>query len=165
VTVTADHDRAAGGPGRLFWPAVVAGWALIGAGLWGLFSDSDRTRPAESIRFVVGTALAHDLLLAPVVVLAGWVVARAVPARVRGPVQAGLVASAMVALFAVPFVRGYGRVSTNPSILPRNYATGLALTLVAVWATVALIVTGRHRRARRRPGPRATASRPLPPAR
>lgn len=137
--------------GRLFWPAVAGGWALVAVGVWGLLSDGRRTRPAESARFVVGAALAHDLVLAPVVVLAGWVTAKVVPARVRGPVQAALVVSAVVVLFAIPFVRGYGRLSTNPSILPRNYATGLVVVLTAVWA-IAVVAAVRRLLRVQRPG-------------
>lgn len=135
-------------PGRMFWPGVALGWVVAAVGIWGLLSDAERTRPRESVRFVVGAALVHDLVLAPVVVLAGWVLAKAVPPRIRGPVQAALVVSAMVALFSVPFVRGYGRAVTNPSILPRNYGAGLAVTLGAVWAAAAAAVALRCWRAR-----------------
>ncbi|MGH2456282.1 MAG: hypothetical protein ACRDHD_08510 [Candidatus Limnocylindria bacterium] len=134
----------------MFWPAAGVGWAVTTAGVWGLVSEPAKTRPGESVRFVVGAALVHDLLLAPVVVLAGWAVAKVVPARARGPVQAALIVSAMVVLFAVPFVRGYGRVATNPSILPRNYGAGLVVILGAVWAVAAVAVFRRWRRARSR---------------
>lgn len=148
----ADGEAHAGHPppGRLFWPALALGWVVMTIGAWGLVSDADKTQPAESVRFVVGAAVVHDLLLAPVVVLAGWGLARIVPARARGPVQAALVVSAVVALFSVPFVRGYGRVATNPSILPRNYGAGLALILGAIWATTAVVVAIRWKVARSR---------------
>lgn len=126
--------------GRLFWPAMALGWTVTTIGLWGLVSDSDKTQPTESVRFVVGAALVHDLLLAPVVILVGWQLAKVVPARARGPVQAALMVSGIVGLFSVPFVRGYGRVSTNPSILPRNYGAGLAVILAAIWVTAAVAI-------------------------
>lgn len=132
--------------GRLFWAAVGVGWAVMAAGAWGLVSEADRTRPVDAVRFVLGLAVAHDLVVAPLVVAAGWAVARAVPASVRGPVQAALVASAMVAVFAYPFVRGYGRVTTNPSILPRDYASGALAVLAAVWAVAAIALATRRRR-------------------
>ena len=137
------------GGGRLFWAAAAVGWAVMGAGAWGLLSHAERTRPADAARFVLGLAVGHDLLLAPVVVLLGWGVARVVPRRVRGTVQAALVVSAVVLLFAFPFVRGYGRVSTNPSVLPRDYGRGTAVVLAAVWgAAVVAVAAGwwRHRR-------------------
>lgn len=135
--------------GRLFWAAVGVGWAVMAAGAWGLVSEADRTRPVDAVRFVLGLAVAHDLVVAPLVVAAGWAVARAVPAPVRAPVQAALVASAIVAVFAFPFVRGYGRVSTNPSILPRDYASGALAVLATVWAAAAVVLATRRRRRRR----------------
>lgn len=137
-------------PGRLFWPAVAGGWVVMAVGAWGLLSDSDKTQPGESVRFVLGAALVHDLLLAPVVVLVGWGLAKVVPARARGPVQAAVVVSAVVALFSVPFVRGYGRVAPNPSLLPRNYGAGLIVILGAIWLTAAAAVAHRWWRARPR---------------
>lgn len=128
-------------------------------GVWGLASDPDRTQPGESARFVLGAAVVHDLLLAPVVVLAGWGVAKVVPVRARGPVQAALIVSAVVALFSVPFVRGYGKVAPNPSILPRNYGAGLAVILAAIWLTTAGAVA--HRWWRAHEASRA-ATRPAP---
>lgn len=141
------HDRHAP-PGRLFWPAVAGGWVVMAAGAWGLLSDADRTRPVESARFVLGAAVVHDLLLAPVVVLVGLGVAKVVPAWARRPVQAALIVSAIVALFSIPFVRGYGRVATNPSILPRNYGAGLAVILAWIWG-IAAVAAGRRWRAAR----------------
>lgn len=144
-------------PGRLFWPAVACGWAVMAAGAWGLVAHADRTKPGESARFVLGAAVVHDLLLAPVVVLAGWGVAKVVPARARAPVQAALVVSAVVALFSLPFVRGYGRVATNPSILPRNYGAGLGMLLVGTWVTAAIVVAVRCRAGK--PGGRRSGAR------
>ena len=144
---TAAHAR----PGRLFWPAVTVGWVVMAVGAWGLASEADRTRPAESVRFVLGAAVLHDLVLAPVVVLVGWALARIVPSRARGPVQAAVVVSAVVALFSFPFVRGYGKVAPNPSILPRDYGAGLAVVLAAIWAVAILVVARRWWAGRARP--------------
>ncbi len=143
-----DRHKEEAPPGRLFWPAAAVGWVVMTIGAWGLVSDPHKTRPAESIRFVVGAAIVHDLLLAPAVILAGWGLAKIVPERARGPVQAALIVSGMVALFSVPFVRGYGRVSTNPSILPRNYGGGLAVILAAVWVIAAAAIARRCWRSR-----------------
>ena len=49
--------------------------------------------------------------------------------------------SAVLAVVAWPFVRGYGRQPGNPSLLPRNYAAGLVVYLAAIW-TVALAIVG-----------------------
>jgi hypothetical protein len=123
----------------------------MAAGAWGLVSEADRTRPADAARFVLGLAVAHDVLVAPLVVLAGWVVARVVPVSARAPVQVALVASAFVVVFAFPFVRGYGRVVTNPSILPRDYGRGTVAVVAAVWTVAAVaLLAGQFRRRRAR---------------
>jgi hypothetical protein len=121
----------------------------MAAGAWGLLSEADTTRPADAARFVLGLAVAHDVLVAPLAVLIGWAVARSVPPRARAPVQASLVASAFVIVFAFPFVRGYGRVVTNPSILPRDYGRGTVAVVTAVWTVAAVVILAQRRRRRR----------------
>lgn len=134
--------------GRVFWAGAVVGWGVIIAGLIGLFVDSGRTRPPNAARFVLGAALVHDLLIAPAVVALGLLVNRVAPRRWRPVVQGALIVSGAVALFSVPLVGGYGRVSTNPSILPGNYTAGLATVLALVWATAAALVVVRWRSTR-----------------
>ena len=126
--------------GPRFWISAAVGWAVIGWGVYGIFSNSLDTRPANLAKFVVGGALLHDLLIAPVAILAGVLIARAVPARSRGPVQAALAVSAIVALFAWPLVRGYGLAANNPTSLPHNYGLNLMIVLGLVWATAAAAI-------------------------
>lgn len=121
--------------GPRFWISAAVGWAVIGWGVVGIFRHSLDTRPANLAKFVVGGALLHDLLVAPLVILAGVLLARAVPGRARGPVQAALAVSAIVALFAWPLVRAYGLAAHNPTSLPHNYALNLVIVLGIVWAT------------------------------
>ena len=89
---------------------------------------------------MVGGALLHDLLVAPVVILVGVAVARTVPGRARAVVQAALVVTAVVALFSYPLVRAYGLAANNPTSLPHNYAANLALVLGLVWTVAALAI-------------------------
>ena len=132
--------------GPRFWITAAIGWAVIGWGVFGILSNSLDTRPANLAKFVVGGALLHDLLIAPVVILAGVLVARAVPPRARGPVQAALVVSAIVALFAWPLVRAYGLAANNPTSLPHNYGVNLLIVLGVVWviAAAAILLKFRH---------------------
>lgn len=120
--------------GPRFWISTAIGWAVIAWGVFGIFSNSVDTRPANLAKFVVGGALLHDLLVAPLVILAGVLIARAVPRRVRVPVQAALVVTAVVALFAYPLVRGYGLAVNNPTSLPYNYGRNLVIVVGVVWA-------------------------------
>ena len=132
----------------LFWLSAIAGWVVIGYGIRGLLQHQVDTRPSDLGWFVVGGALVHDLLVAPLVLLIGVVVARAVPGRIRALVQAALIVSGALALFAYPLVRGYGRALHNPSSLPHNYADDLALVLGLVWAVTFAFAIVRLRRPR-----------------
>ena len=125
-------------PGARFWLSAAVGWTLIAVGLRGILSHRIDTRPASLARFVIGGALVHDVLVAPVVILAGVAVARAVPRRVRPMVQGALVVTAVVALFSYPLVRGYARLTRNPTSLPHNYATNLAVVVGTVWGVAGL---------------------------
>ena len=118
-------------------------------GLRGILEHSLDTRPANLARFVVGGALLHDLVVAPLVILAAVVVGRAVPGRARAVVQGALVVSAVVALFSYPLVRAYGLATRNPTSLPHDYAANLLAVLGVVWAVAAVLVLIRLRGGRR----------------
>ena len=64
----------------------------------------------------------------------------ALPRRARGPVQAALAISAIVALFAYPLVRAYGLAANNPTSLPHNYGRNLLVVLGLVWAVAGVAV-------------------------
>ena len=134
--------------GPLFWISATAGWGVIGFGLWGILSNSLDTRPANLARFVVGGALLHDLVVAPVVILLGVLLARAVPGRARATVQAALAISGILALFSYPLVRAYGLAANNPTSLPHNYALNLTIVLGVVWAVAAGLLFRKLRTAR-----------------
>jgi hypothetical protein len=126
---------------RLFWPLAIAGWLIMAYAIRGIFMHEADTNPAQLFRLLIGLDLVHDLLLAPVVILAGYGLTRLVPARVRPPVTAGLFVSGVVLLYSYPLIRGFGRFADfNSSRLPNNYATGLLLVLAAVWAVIAVLV-------------------------
>jgi hypothetical protein len=123
----------------LFWPAVLVGWAFIANGVRGVLENHRVVHLSGFLRVFVGALLVHDVLLAPFVIALGTIVSRVVPPAIRAAVQAGLIISGVVVLFAFPFVRGYGRVPDNPTILPRNYAQGLAMVLAVVWLGVVAV--------------------------
>jgi len=143
VTAEGDGEHRAG---PLFWASAAAGWAVIAWGLRGIFVHSFDTRPSNLARFVVGGALLHDLLVAPLVVLAGVLFARTVPRRARAVVQGTLAITAIVALFSYPTVRAYGLATHNPTSLPHNYTANLLVVLGVVWAVAAGAVVVRMRR-------------------
>ena len=137
--------------GVAFWAGLVVGWSVMGFGLVGLLDNAADTHPGDLARWFVSGALAHDALLAPVVCAGGWLIGRSVPRAVRAPVAAGLVISGAVALYAWPFVRGYGLRPDNPSALPLDYATGVAIVLAAVWLACGTLMVRCWRRERAGP--------------
>lgn len=138
----------AGRHGPTYWVTAAAGWAVIGYGLWGIFHHHIDTRPANLAKFVVAGALLHDLAFAPLVLILGVLLVRAVGGRARAILQATLIVSGSVALFSFPLVRGYGHATHNPTSEPYNYTANLALVLGLVW-TVAIVVGIRHIRSGR----------------
>ena len=145
--MTDDEARHRTSP--LFWVSAAVGWAVIAYALRGIFQHSLDTRPAQLARFVVAGALLHDLLVAPLVIVAGVAVARAVRGPARPVVQGALVVSAVLALFSYPMVRAYGLAANNPTSLPHNYARNLLAVLAVVWAGAAAAVVIRRRRSAR----------------
>ena len=152
MTAAVKDPRGAGGierrhpGGPLFWSTTLVGWVVIGLGLRGLFEHRIDTRPANLARFVVGGAILHDLFVAPLVILFGVLVLKVVGGRARSIVQAALVVSGTLALFSYPLIRGFAKATHNPSSLPHNYATNLAVALGIVWAVAAAVLIVRLRR-------------------
>jgi len=135
--------RAVPKRGWLFWATAAAGWALILWGVRGALHHHVDTRPGQLVRFLIGGALAHDLVLAPVVLLTGVLLARSVPGRGRAPIQAALLIAGTLLLFTYPELRGYGHALHNPTSLPHNYAANLAVVVAAVViVTIAAAVVG-----------------------
>jgi hypothetical protein len=98
----------------------------------------------------VGSAVFHDELILPVVLLVAVGARRLVPARTWPFVRWALATTGVLALVSWPFVRGYGRRSSNPSLLPRDYTAGVLVAVMLVWlvAGVAALVQVRGRRIR-----------------
>jgi hypothetical protein len=123
---------------------VATGSVLCSFGLLGsIFSD--RTDPVRVALLIVLAAVTHDLLVVPVVLAAGLVLRRA-PEWVRAPLQGTLLICAVVVLVSVPVLGRFGARADNPSLLPRDYPTGLAVTVgLVVLAGAGLTVLRRVR--------------------
>ena len=133
---------------------LAVGLPVIAYGVRGVVVDADRTHPAELARWIVGAAVVNDALVVPLAMGAAWLARRMTPARAWPPMRSGLLATGVVLLVAWPFVRGYGRDPTIPSLLERNYAVGVTAAIGATWIAVAVwiavsiavaIVVGRRR--------------------
>jgi hypothetical protein len=114
----------------------------------GALVDARDTHPAELARWIVGLAALHDLVVVPIVLALGAILRRRVSGQAWPAVRVALLASAVLIAVGWPLVRGYGRDPTIPSLLPRNYATGLAVALGAVWLLAAAWVLVRLLRRR-----------------
>ncbi len=132
--------------GPAFWVSAAVGWVIIGIGLRGVFEKSIDTRPGDLGKFVLAGALLHDLLFAPLVILAAVALARLVPGRARATVQGALVVTGVLVLFSYPLVRAYGLAANNPTSLPHNYTLNLAIVLGVVWAVAAGVLLVRLRK-------------------
>src|SRR3954447_11416377 len=137
---------------RWFWPALAAGWGLIGVGVVGMFSQRDRTTPFQLVRYVIGFLLVHDLVVAPLVIGGGWLVTRFVPTVARGPLRAALALSALVVAFSWPLLRRYGEHATNDSALPLDYSRTVPAVLAVVWLVALAVLAARVVSARRSDG-------------
>lgn len=129
----------------------LSGLALLayGAVLAWEFATSRTVNAVQGAAWFIGGPLIHDGIIAPAVGLTGWVLARIVPTPWRTPVTVGVLLSGVLTLIAIPLLwRPYGTV-VNPGLHDRNYGTGLAIALGAVWLAVAAAGMTRHIRSTR----------------
>jgi hypothetical protein len=171
--------RAAGGPeplaGWRWWTGLAVGGAVGLVGLTGLLADAAKTMPVVWLGWLVGLVLVHDLVLAPLVNLAGRRLRDRAPEAWRWPLQLGLVTSGVLVLASVPVLVGVGRRTQpgNASVLPGDHPLALAVVLAVVWLGVLALGTWdlrrRHRTApppdRRGAGAEEVPAAPDPPAR
>ena len=117
--------------------ALVGVWHLLGNG----FADL-----AATVAWLVGGVVAHDALIAPLVVLLGVGLLPRLPSWGRGPAGAGFVVLLTVTLTAVPVLGRFGAKPDDPWLLPRPYgALWLGFALVVVAAVVGASVLRRRR--------------------
>ncbi len=137
-----------------------AAWRSVarscGYGLHGLIPALDGIASRQFLQWFIGADVAHDLIVAPVACLVGFVIARRAGPVARAPVRAALFATAIVVAVAWAPLRGYGRavVPDNSSVAPLDYSTAVPTAVAAVWAIAAvwfLAAWLRRRRISRRP--------------
>lgn len=114
------------------------GVAAIGYGALRILTDAKDTKPLALVKWLIGSLLVHDLLIAPVVVGLGWLLVRFVPPRARTFVQAGLVTGGLVGALGVVLVWRQGKSSARSlALLQQNYAANLLVLLVIIAAVTA----------------------------
>jgi hypothetical protein len=128
---------------RLLTGAV--GLTLMGVGASLLLDVPDLT---GVLVWLGGAVVLHDALIAPLVLLIGWVLVRG---GVRGPVRGALLVAGALTAVALPVLLRPGK-PANSSVLPLDYPRNWLLTLGAVATVTALLSAVRAiRRSRPRP--------------
>jgi hypothetical protein len=132
-------DRTGNQVSRLRIALAGTGVLVIGYALAGAFAQLGGKLGGVLI-FLVAVLVLHDGIWLPVVLLAGVVLGRIVPARHRGVIRVAAIAATALTVFSVPLVLGRGRTADNPSALPLDYGRNLALILLGLAVVTALIV-------------------------
>ncbi len=126
------------------WLFLVPGLAAVAFGFYGLLTAGGSIPLTSWLTWFVGSALLHDLVIAPVWVGLGWLAAKVLPRPARGPAVVGAAVSGALTLVALPFVLGFGGDPGDASFLPRDYGVTLlvvvavVLALSALWAVLAI---------------------------
>jgi hypothetical protein len=116
----------------------------VGFGVWTVFDRAGATHPGSFAAWLLGLVAVHDLIVAPAVSAAAAALGPRLPPRVRGAVFAAAIVSVSLVLVSLPPL--LGATAGNDSLLPRNYAAGLAIALGSVWFVTILWVVARRRR-------------------
>ncbi|SCX38128.1 hypothetical protein SAMN03159343_0308 [Klenkia marina] len=124
------------------WLFLVPGLAAVAVGGYGLWTYLSTTAQISWGIWFVGSALLHDLVIAPLWIGLGWVASTLLPRPARAPMVVGAAISGSVTLVALPFVLGYGGDEGDTSFLPRDYGltllvvVGVVLAVSAAWAAL-----------------------------
>lgn len=127
------------------WLFVLPGLAAVGYGAVGLVSAGERVPLLAWATWFVGSALLHDLVIAPAWIGLGWLAARVLPRPALPAAVVGGAVAGVLVLVALPYVLGPGARPDNPSFLPHDIGRNLPLIVVgvlvasAIWGTVATV--------------------------
>ena len=119
------------------------GLAAIAWGFW-LLRDDGLDRWRSQAVWIVGGVLAHDAVIAPLVVVLGVIAARAWRPRVRGTIAIGFIVWATVSVAVANVLLPIGGRPDNPSLMNRPYVLAwVVFTLVVLAATAVAAARGR----------------------
>ncbi|WP_338674710.1 hypothetical protein V1460_18225 [Streptomyces sp. SCSIO 30461] len=121
---------------RIFMGGI--GLVVMGFGAWLLFGTGDVRDPWDVVIWLGGAIVLHDVLIAPVVLAVGSLLA-VLPGR--PVIRAAMIVCGALTLIALPPLLRPGA-PANPSALPLDYVDNwlLASGVVAVLAATALIL-------------------------
>ncbi len=131
---------------------IIAAVGVI-AGSYGLINLLDRgwSDLISIAIWLAGGVIAHDFVLAPLILALVAVTMIVLPRRFRAVGAFALVVIGTVTITAIPVLGRFGALADNPTLLPRNYGAGwLIFVTVVVVACAAWAIyearrqTGRH---------------------
>jgi hypothetical protein len=124
--------------------------AGIGFGLWGLWLMRDFTRPqltSEAFWFAGGVVL-HDAILAPIVVVIGFVASRALPGHFRSATATAFLIWGTLTIAFLPTLSGKGGKAGNDTILGKPYVLTWLIMTVVLFGVAAVVAQVRRRKLR-----------------
>lgn len=121
-----------------------SGVVLVLVGLWHLLGTAPSDL-ADVVLWLAGGVVAHDAVIAPLVVVVGVLAVPRLPLWSRAAVVAGLVVLLSVTLGAVPVLGRFGAKADDPWLLNRHY-----LLLWLLFAALVLVAVGVAALVRRR---------------
>jgi hypothetical protein len=132
------------------------GIVLIGYGALRLAQAQPTSHLLAIAKWLIGALIVHDAILSPIVIAIGWLLTRYVPKRIRGFVQAGVVAAALVASVGVFLIWRQGKYGAKSlALLQQHYLPnllilfgGIAVVTVAAYVT-STAVNSRNARSNR----------------
>ncbi|MEZ5237984.1 MAG: hypothetical protein R2716_03200 [Microthrixaceae bacterium] len=138
-TAAGRHQRdAAESTGPVGRVLVVLGVAVMAWAVVGVFMEADLSDPPNWFAWLIGAALVHDLLLLPVVLAIGALIAVVPATRARAALRWSIAVSAVITLATFPVAARWGADPTDASELPLPVARNLVV-LWAVLVPVALV--------------------------
>ncbi|MEP6853754.1 MAG: hypothetical protein ABJA87_14040, partial [bacterium] len=126
------------GPLRL--ALAMLGLLVIAYGGLRLVQDAKDTKPLQLAVSIIGIAVLHDAVIAPLTVAVGWLVTRLVRPRARAYVQGGLAVAGIITLMSLPLIHRQGRSGPGSALLTQNYTRNLVVLLVLI----ALVTAGAY---------------------
>lgn len=129
------------------WLFLVPGLVAVAVGGYGLWTSLSVEALTSWGVWFVGSALLHDLVIAPVWIGLGWLAAKVLPRPARAPVVVGAAISGVITLVALPFALGFGGDEGDVSFGTRNFTVTLLVVIGVVLGVAAVAAVVRTRRA------------------